>query len=612
MKLSAISIALIPMLSLSAAQAAVYDVIEVGDVPEVKFTAAAAMNDGGEIVFNGGISSVNLASTNASEPNFRGYFNGDGRSYFNFPLDLDAIDFTSDSVKVLLSDEQLADAINGITDAVSLSLLMSSNPANQPKGLALPYFKASNSDAQNVILRDFTAAPARGNSEYLYDINNQSVAVGLASTPFTVQSFTPAPTEETPEPIAQKVWVPEGPMVLGTIWKNGIVSTIPAPYQEFGGGYSLAQAISDTGYIVGVASTGMTEEKKTIAIETCDGQAQPVAVCQHKLIAESPAFIDVLNPGQFNITITSQGYYQRAGMIWQLSGDTLSAPEILGFLGDKNTGLPYVGENAVDKINYISRPLDVNNNGLAVGWSVYSDSSREVVVGIGSGGEALKSIERSYQASLFAEGQVLPLVDPVEWRRSAAVAINNNNIIVGGAIKVINSEQRTKMFVHDYSLNKTEFIDGFFISSSTIPRAINDNNVIVGKADGLLSNTPFRRDRAFMMDLTTNTFIDLNTLIGCNSDYTLVDATSINNQGEILATALVEKEQRDLKGNVILDETGNPITTKLTTTVRLQPIANGTADNCGDIEDTYSRKTGSFSFAWLLALALIGWRRIGR
>lgn len=600
------------MLSLSAAQAAVYDVIEVGDVPEVRFTTAAAMNDAGEIVFNGGISSVNLASSNAVVPSFSGYSNGDGRSYYNFPLDLDAIDFTSDSVKALLSEEQLADAINGITDANSLAILMSSNPAKQPKGLALPYFKTSNSDAQNVILRDFTAAPARGNSEYLYDINNQSVAVGIASTPFTLQSFTPAPTEETPEPVAQKVWLPEGPMVLGTIWKNGMVSTIPAPYQELGGGYSLAHAISDTGYIVGIASTGMTEDKKTVAIESCDGKVQPVALCQHKLIAESPAFFDVLNPALFSNAITNQGYYQRAGMIWKLSGDTISAPVQLGYLGDKNTGLPYTGENAVDKINYISRPLDVNNDGLAVGWSVYSDSEREVIVGIGSGGEQLKSIERSYQASLFADGQVLPLVDPIEWRRSAAVAINNNNIIVGGAVKVINSDQRTKMFIHDYSLNKTEFVDGFFVSSSTIPRDINDHNVIVGKADVLLANTPFRRDRAFMMDLTTKTFTDLNTLLSCNSEYTLVDALSINNQGEILATALVEKEQRDLKGDLILDEAGNPITTKLTTTVRLQPIANGSADNCGDIEDTYSRQTGSFSFAWLLALGLIGWRRIGR
>ncbi|CAM3815105.1 DUF3466 family protein [Rheinheimera salexigens] len=610
MKLSAISIALIPMLSLSAAQAAVYDIVEIGDVPEVRFTAAAALNDAGEVVFNGGISSANLASS--SEPSFSGFFNGDGRSYYDFPLDLDAIDFTSEAAVAALTEEQIADAMNGITDAVSLSILMSQNFARQPKGLALPYFKATNADAQNIILRDFTAAPARGNSEYLYDINNQSVAVGIASTPFTKQSFTPAPTEETPEPKAQVVWSPEGAMVLGTVVKNGVVTTIPAPYQEMGGGYSLAQAISNTGYIAGVASIGMTEEFKTKVLEKCDGTTQPIAVCQHNEIAASPAFMDVLNPLVFNNAITSTfNYYQRAGMLWQLSGDTLSEPEILGYLGDKNTGLPYVGENAIDNINYVSRPNDVNDNGIAVGWSVYSDSSREVNFNIGVG-QAIKTIERSYQASLFADGQVLPLVDPVEWSRSGAVAINNNNIVVGGAIKIINSNQRTKMFIHDYNLGTTDFVEGFFLSSTTIPRAINDNNIIVGKAEAILANTTTRRDRAFIMDLADNSFKDLNTYLDCNSPYTLVDAVSINNQGEILATALVEKEQRDIKGNLVLDAAGNPIKANLTTTVILNPIANGEPENCGAIEDTYSRKSGSFSFAWLLGLALLGWRRIAR
>lgn len=598
------------MLNLSAAQAAVYDIVEIGDVPEVRFTAAAAMNDAGEVVFNGGISSANLASS--SEPSFSGFFSGDGRSYYDFPLDLDAIDFTSEAAVAALTEEQIADAMNGITDAVSLSILMSQNFARQPKGLALPYFKATNADAQNIILRDFTAAPARGNSEYLYDINNQSVAVGIASTPFTKQSFTPAPTEETPEPKAQVVWNPEGAMVLGTVVKNGVVTTIPAPYQEMGGGYSLAQAISNTGYIAGVASIGMTEEFKTKVLEKCDGTTQPIAVCQHNEIAASPAFMDVLNPLVFNSAITSTfNYYQRAGMLWQLSGDTLSEPEILGYLGDKNTGLPYVGENAIDNINYVSRPNDVNDNGIAVGWSVYSDSSREVNFNIGAG-QAIKTIERSYQASLFADGQVLPLVDPVEWSRSGAVAINNNNIVVGGAIKIINSNQRTKMFIHDYNLGTTDFVEGFFLSSTTIPRAINDNNIIVGKAEAILANTTTRRDRAFIMDLADNSFKDLNTYLDCNSPYTLVDAMSINNQGQILATALVEKEQRDIKGNLVLDAAGNPIKANLTTTVILNPIANGEPENCGAIEDNYSRKSGSFSFAWLLGLALLGWRRIAR
>lgn len=603
MKLSAISIALIPMLSLSAAQAAVYQVIEVGDVPEVRFTVAAAMNDAGEIVFNGGISNLNLASSGYEEPNYSIYYRGDGRNYYNFPLDLSIIDFTSEAVKAALTDEQLADAVNGITDVESLTILLSKNFSGQPRGLALPYFKATNADAENVVLRDFVSEPSRGNSEYLYDINNQSVAVGIASNTFQWQSFTPAPTEATPEPVAKNIWMPQGPMLLGTVVKAGVVKTIPAPFQDFGGGYSLANAISNTGYIVGVASTGISESTKTAMLASCDGKDNPVALCQYNQIVTSPSLVNVLNPLGGNFQINSEGYYQSAGMIWRLSGDTISEPEVLGFLGDKNTGQPYINpepSTEINNISYISRPLAVNDKGLAAGWSVYSDSSRYV---------NSVAIARGYQATVFTEGQVKPIVDANEWERSAAVAINNNDIVVGGAVKIINSDYRTKMFIHDPNLDKTEFVEGFFVSSSTFPKDINDDNIIVGKAEAILANTPNRRERAFIMDVAKNSFVDLNSLVDCHSGYTLIDATSINNQGEILATALVEKEQRDIKGNLVLDDKGAPVKANLTTTVKLIPIANGVAEDCADDGNTYSRKGGSFSFAWLLGLALVGWRR---
>ncbi|MGI5309836.1 DUF3466 family protein [Rheinheimera sp. WS51] len=610
MKLSVISIALIPMLSLSAVQAAVYDVVEVGDVAEVKTTAAAAINDAGEVVFNGGISEYSTSAATEAGYTYKRFSSGDANGYYNFPLDLSLIDFTSEIIKNALSDEQLADAQNGVTDAFTLNYLLNYNPALQPIGLALPYIKTVNAEAENVVLRDETTAPMRGNSEYLYDINNQSVAIGVASTSFTRQSFTPEPTEAVPEPATKYEWLFDGPMVLGSVVKDGIVTTIPAPYQNSGGGYSLAYAINNNGYIVGMASTSIIDEAKIA--EKCDGKNESETFCRNKLIMNTPVVINPLSPGQqTGRLLLSDHYYQPAGMMWHFADNMLSEPTMLGFLGDLNTGIAFDGEE-LNRVSYFSTPYDINDNGLAVGASVYTDSTQEVYLDQTVNGNYVKGIFRTFHASLFTDGQALPLVEPNDWLRSSAIAINNNNIIIGGALKVINNEVRTRMFIHDYNLGTTNFVESFFASANTFPRDINDNNIAVGTTEAILNNTLIRRPRAFVMDLTDNSFVDLNTLVSCDSPFTLVDANSINNHGEILATAIVKKSLRDIKGEIVLDSNGVAQTENVTTTVKLIPIANGEAEVCSGDDTSYKRKSGSFSFAWLLGFFFIGWRRLQR
>jgi hypothetical protein len=578
MTLSRISLAILPLLSLCSVQAAVYSVVEIGEVSEVKSTYAAAINDAGSVAVNG---LVSVAATDAFGQPFTDV------QLYNFPLDLDAIDFENEAVIAVLTDEQLADAINGDIDATLLSILLRLNPSGQRIGSALSYIGGADGILQNMPLRDITRQ--RSNSEYLYDINNSGIAVGAATATFSLQSFTAEPSSETPEPEAEDIWVPELSYQLGVVVKDNQVTTIPAPYQELGGGFTVAKAISDNGFIAGSGSSGMTEAQKTAIEAACDGDDTPVNLCLYNRSAS--------------------GSYQQRAMVWPLQANgAVGEPEVLGFLGDKNTGVAFDGEG-VDAITYFSLANDVNDNGLAVGRSMYSNSDRTERARL-STGQVVDRIVRALHASLYAEGQVLPLVDPLEWFESDAVAVNNNDIVVGRASKTINSQTRSKFFYHDYSSAQTVFPQDFFTSSASEPNAINDLDQVVGRAEVLLPGTTTRRKHGFVYDIATDSFRDLNTLLGCDLPYTIVDANDINNNGEILATALVKREQRDALGEVVLDSAGNAIEKDVALAVKLIPVANGEVENCTTEDTVYERKGGSLPWSLLvLSSVLLWWRR---
>ncbi|WP_027672922.1 DUF3466 family protein [Rheinheimera baltica] len=585
MKLSRISLALLPLLSLCSVQAAVYNVVEVGNVPELKSTYASGINDSGDTVFNGAIK-VQRGTTSSGAPLY-------DYTYFNYPVDLDAIDFENSIIQAFFTDEQLADINSGNITADIQSILLSNNLALQVIGNAIGYVKTGTEQAQNFTLRD--TAMARANSEYIYDINSAGIAVGMATSTFTKQSFTPvAEDDATTEPETVEIWVPDLPYLSGVAVVSGEPLVLPPPYQDFGGGMSSARAISNSGFIAGYGSIGLVDEASELLETNCNGESQPINSCFYGQYTS-----DLRTPGTRGQPLTSFGYTQR-GLIWQIEGSNISAPTVLGFLGEKNTQLEHSKEGAL-AINYFSQALAVNNSGIAVGVSSYTDEDKPYFT---------NEVYRTTHATLFVENEALPMVDADSWLTSTSVGINNNNIAVGYASKVINGNTRNKMFYYDYSTNTTSFITGFFDSSGTVPRAINDDNVIVGSAEVIASGTTTRRIHGFMYDVGSDNFVDLNTLIGCNSPYTIVEGRDINSNGTIVATALVNRDTRDLLGNVVVDAQGNPEKEVVTTVVTLQPIANGEVDVCNTGESEYERKGGSLGvWTFLFGGALIWWRR---
>ena len=63
------------------------------------------------------------------------------------------------------------------------------------------------STGAQVKVREQSAVPT--NREYIYDINSSGNAIASATTPFTLQSFTPAATETVPSPETVNIWVPD-------------------------------------------------------------------------------------------------------------------------------------------------------------------------------------------------------------------------------------------------------------------------------------------------------------------------------------------------------------------------------------------------------------------
>lgn len=578
MKLSCISLAMLPLLSVFSVQAAVYNVVEVGQVDELKSTFSAGINNAADTVFNGAILTTS-SSVQAS------------MQLFNFPIDLSLIDFENETVQSWFTEAQLNDLLNGIVTADTLAILLSRNPAGQKIGAATSFVKADNLVAQNQLLRDTNAS--RSNNEYLFSINDQGIAAGFATNTYVYESFTAEPTEAKPEPETENLWVPQLPGTVAVVVRNGEVISLQPEYNDIGGGFSEALNINNSNAIAGYGSISIDDDIAASIATNCVGKVKPVDQCIYEA--------------------TPKSSYELRAMVWQLQSDgTVNQPIVYGFLGDKNSGLAYNNEtsNTENTVRYKSQANAVNASGIAVGVSTYSDSSRTVRYGF------VDAIYRQDHATIFSPDGALPIVDPSEWfinsasvLGSSAVDINDQGTVVGYANKVINGSLRSRMFVYDYNTSQLTFPAGFFTSSSTIPRAINNNGLVVGNAEVIFSGTTTRRKHGYVYDVANSSMTDLNSLVGCNVPYTIVDATDVNDNGVITATALTQRESKDLLGTPVLDAQGNPIMEDVATVVLLQPIANGEVENCNIDEATYERKGGSLGFIWLLFGGALLWRR---
>ncbi len=99
MKLTPILIAMLPALAVTASQAAVYQVVELGAAEGYKSSFAAAINNNNQAV-------------------------GTNSNLFNFPVDLNAVDYTNSLITSNLTAAEIEEVKKGNVNAKALAVLV--------------------------------------------------------------------------------------------------------------------------------------------------------------------------------------------------------------------------------------------------------------------------------------------------------------------------------------------------------------------------------------------------------------------------------------------------------------------------------------------------------
>lgn len=238
-------------------------------------------------------------------------------------------------------------------------------------------------------------------------------------------------------------------------------------------------------------------------------------------------------------------------------------------------------DDVFETLRYRSVANDINNNGIAVGVS-----QRQV-----NGGSFTRP-------TLFTEdGAVNMLDEETAGNNSLAVAINDNNIAVGFSNISINGSFRQRLFYMDVSNGVSEAVypNGFFDDSSWQPRAINNHGQVVGSGQNDSVQNAQRRSTGFLYDIETDTIVDLNVYLGCNSDYSILDAIDINDAGEIAVLAVQISE---------IEEDGELSDSARLRTLVLTPDASEVG--CPETEEVQLERKGAANHPlWIGVLALL-------
>ncbi len=523
--------------------AAVYEVVEIPTQNIALNSFAASINDTGDIA---------LVTTGV----------------FNPPIDLSLLDFESEILINGLTD--LEGAQNGNFNAEDLTFISSfiagqvSNTGQQIASSQSYLANAGTLSGDDIVfipafdevdpdLNSFT----RSIDTRVREVNNQGVMVGTSEGKFGKVVYTnEAETEIT--------------YTLQSFGQRGFVSIGGTNYGlepgvETVGAISEGFDVNNNLLVAGYETLDPTEARVTAEANCQDDEVRgdiPVELCLQNLI----------NAGVLSA-------FQLRGALWQFNeqGEVLSKESL---------GLHITPEEDDTRV-HISRALSVNDNGVAVGEATdfYQDDEDR---------------PRTF-AAIFQNGEVTGFTDHEEYFNSIAIAINNNNLVIGQATKNISGFSRTKFFIYDIDSETTTFPEDFFPGSASVARAINENNLVVGEGEVDASFNVPRRGHGFLYDIEAGTFQDLNDLVSCTSPYTIVQANSINSSNQIAATAIVHRQVFDILGEGRVDDNGDPVTEDLIVSVLLDPVTNGQIDDCNGEEpppEEENQERSSGSFAW--------------
>lgn len=415
----------------------------------------------------------------------------------------------------------------------------------------------------------------RSTTNLLNAVTDDGVMVGWGSAPYEKTAFTQTDEDEE-ETHFLREFISRGIVIS----PDGVKVPLVPEFNEYGG-TSIATDIVQTsdGYVVvGSVSTGIPVDRQEDIDDNCDGEDEPVSDCIESL--------------DRNI---STGLFDKRAVKWTLDNS-------LNITNTEVFGLAITPEDDED-FAFRSNAFAVNENGLIAGTS------------------DVRYDDRRYSMPVYFEnGEVKQFINQDDdWVGGKALAINDDNIIVGYANKRIEGTTRTKFFYFDKNSNSVVFPTDFFTSSSSLANDINDNGVIVGEGETDIFNSSSRRREGFMYTIGEDKIVNINSLLPCYEadgetrfKYTVAEAKAINNNNEIFGVATKTVEKTDSFGNVVLDVDGNIEYESVAVAVKLTPTS-GSVEECPAQEiEEYERQSSSFPWYTLLLLPLAAMRRVFR
>jgi len=463
---------------------------------------------------------------------------------YNAPVDLSTIDFESAEIIAGLTD--IESAINGQYNLADYTFLINRAVAGtsnfsfvtQQLGRLQAYKTDGSANNFEFINAFDTETEALGGFSYSMETTPRDSAGGTHIVGNTVGPFRQIDYVNTNGVDIKYILSDFDRRAFVQVGEN---VTPLLPIDTTLGGTSQVNSIN-ANYVV--AGSGSIEATSTLttAVDVCADEEtrgdQPIEACYRNtiLVASNGA-----------VTRRTGLWLQRAH-IWSLDveGTVVNTVTYGTLITDEET-----------ELQGSSQAIDVNNNGVAVGVSSV---------------KLAEGTRVSTAATMFLQsGEVVQIIEDEDLLPNSAISINDSGYVVGLRSLGINNISRNKMFIYNMNDASVTFPTDFFDSSSTIPRAINNNNLVVGSADIEATNSVSRKTAAFIYDIDADTFTDLNTLIVCDSPFDLIEGKSINDNDEIIVSALTKKAARDKRGDVIKDDSGEDVLVDAVVTLKLNP-----------------------------------------
>ncbi|GAA5217794.1 DUF3466 family protein [Corallincola platygyrae] len=420
------------------------------------------------------------------------------------------------------------------------------------------------------VINEDTGELTGSTNDIAFGVNDSSIIVGVGTAPYYA-------IEYTEEDGTEVVYFAREFQFRGYAHFNGELEALLPPTIEYGG-VSISNDINNNNLVVGYASIELTESSRDYAEENCPDQDVPLEVCTRSL------------------------NYQLRAYQWQLDdqGSVVSTKE-LGLLATPDED---------DERQYISQALAVNAEGVSVGMSYAFEDGDDNQV-------------RTY-AAIYQNDEVLDITDPDEFRASVAYDISDQNAdgisyVVGDVTKFINGYWRSKFFYYELGKEGAKLesaygddsdVTDFYNGSSSTARSVNNLGQVVGFGEYERVNPQIpRRKHAFLYDIPTNTFTDLNNLLPCDSEYEMVEANHIDDNGTISGVAIATVPALDNSGDPVVNSEGEQELEEVARAVRLYADPDGIPEVCPEQEEENFSRSGAstsvFGTITLFVLAIL-------